>query len=224
MKKYTLFLFHAILLFSLVMIAPARPASAQAADPPAAPDCPPFDPDLMADQGYLRSLPPACMKEFRKTLVDSGLEMGEISTTMLTGGPDEFGYTFDDNIAQSWISASTKSGLTGDDSYAGPINIGFNFPFYGISQTQLYFNTNGLITFGTGSTSLNWNDPLPSFLPPNNFIAPLWADLVVGSPYNSGAVYYMQGGTLPNRYFVVEWRNVTLFNGSPTFSFEAILT
>ena len=63
----------------------------------------------------------------------------------------------------------------------------------------------------------------PSDMNPNNFIAPFWDDLQVGSPYNSGAMYYSQGGSAPNRYFVVEWRNVEYWYNSTITSFEAIL-
>ncbi len=45
-----------------------------------------------------------------------------------TGGPDDFGYTWDDSVAFNWIDATggTNSGLTGDDQWTGPIDIGFN--------------------------------------------------------------------------------------------------
>lgn len=73
---------------------------------------------------------------------------------------------------------------TSDDGSWGPIE--FDFHFYGILETQLYINNNGLITFissisqftPTGMSSLNY----PA-------IAVYWGDVdTTGS--NDGAVYY----------------------------------
>ena len=97
--------------------------------------------------------------------------------------------------------------------------MGFNFPFYGNSYSQLYFSTNGLISFGAGSSN-QVNTAIPNTGVPTNMIAAFWDDLVVSS---STPVYYAQGGTAPNRYFIVEWRAVTTFAGSSAFSFETIL-
>lgn len=126
------------------------------------------------------------------------------------GGPDDFGYVWSDSSIFSWVDATggTDSGLAGDDEWTGPIDIGFDFRFYENTYAQLYFSTNGLVTFGEGTYHYS-NVEVPNPAPPNNFIAPFWDDLTVGNPYNSGKVYYLRGGTAPNRYFVVEWHNVT---------------
>ena len=127
-----------------------------------------------------------------------------------TGGPDDFGYTWDDAVAFSWIDATTgtDSGLVGDDASAGPFAIGFDFKFYENTYSQVYLNSNGLLTFGGGAAQFS-NAAIPRLAAPNNFIAPFWEDLAVGSPYNNGKVYYASGGTAPNRYLVAEWHEVT---------------
>ncbi len=225
MQRKLMFLFTTLILFSL-MIAPVSIAKAQVATQASAPDCPPFDPALMRDKGFLQSLPPECSKAYQKLMQNGGSQAIRPDITPLAlGGPDAFGYTYDDSVPYSWVDASilgTDSGVVGDDVSSGPITIGFNFPFYGLTQTQLYFSTNGLITFGAGSLE-NINANIPSMSTPNNLIAPFWEDLFVGSPYNSGAIFYSQGGTASNHYFVIEWRNVTTWAGSSAFSFEAIL-
>jgi hypothetical protein len=144
-----------------------------------------------------------------------------------TGGPDDFGYTWNDSVQFNWIDATTgtDSGLTGDDRFTGPIDIGFDFKFYENTYSQLYFSTNGLVTFGGGASQVS-NQRIPNAAPPNNFIAPFWGDLTVGSPYNPGKIYYLRGGTAPNRYFVVEWYNVTscCLSGATDYkTFEVIL-
>ena len=221
MQRKLFVLFSGLVLFSM-LIAPAGMAGAQVETQASSPNCPPFDSSLMRDKGFLQSLPPECSKSYQKLTQEGGNQANKPDITPLAvGGPDAFGYTYDDAVSYSWISATTDSGLTGDDDYSAPINIGFNFPFYGLPQSQLYFSTNGLITFRAGSWDRGGG--IPNSATPNNLIAPFWEDLVVGSPYNSGAIYYSQGGAAPNRYFVIEWRDVTTYNGSSAFSFEAIL-
>ncbi|MCI0608996.1 MAG: hypothetical protein L0Z71_08045, partial [Anaerolineae bacterium] len=226
------------IVFSIIMIVPIsfslsgpQVASAQVNDPKiidamqaTTSDCPPYDPAFLHDKSFLKSLPPECAILYKKSAQNVDLTVGRQNVVpMAVGGPDTFGYTYDDSVTYSWIYAYTNSFLTADDGFTGPIDIGFNFPFYGIPQSQLYFSTNGLITFGAGSWEWD-NTNIPNGLSPNNMIAAFWDDLLVGSPYNAGAIYYSQGGSAPNRYFVVEWQDVTTFsNTSSVFSFEAIL-
>jgi hypothetical protein len=141
--------------------------------------------------------------------------------TLSTGGPDNFGYTFDDTVSYNWITASSLLSLSGDDQYA-TLAPGFDFPFYGFRHSQFAVNTNGLIIFE--NDSVGWGGyPIPDPGWPNNLIAPFWEDLIVGVDENNGGIYYQAFGSEPNRYFVVEWRDVELLGGSVPFSFEAIL-
>src|SRR5258706_1378119 len=228
MKRTLILLLTTLVVFSLTF-APANIVGAQQViKQNLKADCPHFEPGLTHEQGFLQSLPPECTKAYQKSVKIAENEAGRHTASLPTtvGGPDAFGYTYNDSIGFSWISASTNSGLTEDDNYSGPANIGFNFPFYGFTQTQLYFSTNGLITFGQGYSWYNNGVTIPSIKTPNNFIAPFWDDLVVGPVYNvsnTGAIYYQQGGIAPNRYFVIEWRKVETYNASSPFSVEAIL-
>jgi hypothetical protein len=69
-----------------------------------------------------------------------------------TGGPDAYGYHWIDSDepggpAYDWIDAmslGTNSGLYGGDVCIGPVDIGFTFPFYENSYTELHFSTKGL--------------------------------------------------------------------------------
>jgi hypothetical protein len=142
-----------------------------------------------------------------------------------TGGPDDFGYTWDDSVAFNWIDATTgtNTGLEGDDKYTDAIDIGFNFKFYENTYSQLYITTNGLATFGEGAYHYS-NQSIPNSAPANNFIAPFWDDLCVNyGGYNTGTVYYMRGGSAPNRYFVVEWHEVSRLGSTDRLTFEVIL-
>jgi hypothetical protein len=221
LRKLTTFL--TLLVLTNSWITPASLARAQGTPPV----CPPYEAGLLHDKALLESLPPECVRTYKEASREAaprragGAPAGV--TTLAAGGPDRFGYTYDSAVPYHWIPAGTNSGLRGDDVATGPVDIGFSFPFYGASQTQLYFNTNGLITFGGGS--LEWGAfSIPNDLNPNNLIAAFWDDLLVGSPYNNGAIYYSRGGSAPNRYFVLEWRDVQNYDDEITrFSFEAIL-
>jgi hypothetical protein len=215
-------LFTMLVLFSLVL-APTGTAQAQTRAQEVSPDCPPYEPSLLKDKDFLRSLSLECIQTYKEASNQAHPTANtRDAQPMASGGPDGFGYTYDDTVTYNWISATTNSGLTGDEEFTGPIDLGFNFPFYGVPQSQLYLSTNGLITFGAGSSS-SIPYGIPDDINPNNLIAVFWDDLLVGSPDNSGAVYYKKGGSTPNRYIVIEWRDVEAYSGTGAFSFEAIL-
>ncbi|RLI32467.1 hypothetical protein DRO66_11315, partial [Candidatus Bathyarchaeota archaeon] len=176
---------------------------------------------------------------FRKTrvlfftlmLMGTVIPAAVIPVSADTGGPDSFGYNWMDNqvptplVTYNWIeinSTGVDSGVAGDDVFGGPFPMGFTFDFYGNSYTDLYFNTNGLITFGSGTGSTG-NTAIPSASLPDNFIAPFWDDLAVGPGYNSGSIYYETQGISPNRQFIVEWCNITTLGGAGPMSFEVLL-
>jgi hypothetical protein len=224
MRHKWMVFFTALVLLSLLIV-PVGTAQAQVALQEGNPECPPYELDLLREKELLHSLPSECIQTYKELVHHANpAANARDGQPMATGGSDGFGYTYDDSVPYNWISATTNSGLIGDDEFTGPIEIGFTFPFYGVPQSQLYFSTNGLITFGAGNQGQEIVF-FPSEIGPNNLIAPSWDQLLVGSPFNSGAIYYAQGGNAPNRYFIVEWRNVELGYGSSTapFSFEAIL-
>ena len=132
----------------------------------------------------------------------------EITTSMLTatGGPDEYGYTWDDNISFSWIDASggTDTGMSGEDEGVGPVGLPFPFDYYENTYSQVYISSSGYLTFSEPSY---WDtqSKMPDPSDPNDVIAPYWTKTYIGT---GGWVHYLTGGTAPNRYFVVEWHNL----------------
>jgi len=101
-----------------------------------------------------------------------------------------------------------KSGYENNATY-GPYNIGFNFTYFGNTYSQFYLSTNGLITFGSGSTDPG-EDPIPSAATPNNMIAAFWDDLVIDP---SGNILYTTVGAAPNRKLIVQFRNMGFYYG-----------
>ncbi|MCD4827978.1 MAG: hypothetical protein K8R90_00925 [Candidatus Cloacimonetes bacterium] len=133
------------------------------------------------------------------------------------GGPDTFGYTWIDSNEPGgpdyvWtdIQTSGTSVSLSDDQMSGLLNIGFSFPFYGNSYTQLRICSNGYVSFT--DTDTDWsNDPIPDTTAPNNIIAPFWDDL---SPHLGGTIHYYSD-TANNR-FTVQFTDVDHYPGVHT--------
>ena len=144
------------------------------------------------------------------------------------GGPDGFGYRWADSKAPNgppynWIDVSGTGiplfSSETDDENAGPMPLGFHFPFYGNTFDQVRICSNGWLSF-TNSTADFTNDPLPSPNAPENLVAAFWDDLVV-NPAAGGQVYVAHG---PDRC-VIQWNNVMKHSeqSGPHFTFEVIL-
>ncbi len=133
------------------------------------------------------------------------------------------GYSFDDSTEPGGpVYAFTSIAGTGmavslsDDDASGAITLPFAFPFYGTNQTSIYIGSNGILSFGAG-TSVFTNVAIPAAAAPNNFIAPFWDDLV---PSSGGTIHYQTVGST----FVVQYSGVPRFPaGTGSASFQAIL-
>jgi len=139
------------------------------------------------------------------------------------GGPDNFGNRWIDSDEPggpvfSWVDISGPGTevYPGEDGSAGPITLGFNFPFYENSYSSIYINSNGDLTFGTGS-GVYVNSNIPNSGLPNNLIAILWDDL---SP-QYGHVYYYRD--TDNNRFIASFVDVPNYGGGGALDFQAIL-
>ena len=143
-----------------------------------------------------------------------------------SGGPDGYGYTWLDSDAPggpvySWedITGVGTAVSLADDAMAGPLPLGFAFPFYGASYTEAYIGSNGIVTFGTGSTA-RLNMALPTAAAPNNLAALWWDDL---DPGEGGGIYYYADAA--NERFVVSFEGVPNYisgGGTGSLTFQAI--
>ncbi len=141
-----------------------------------------------------------------------------------TGGPDLFGYTWKDSDqpagpAFSWVDISATgtaiSFSSPDDANAGPIPIGFPFPFYGNTFSTVNVCTNGWLSFTNTGTSLS-NAALPNTGAPENLIALFWDDLHL----RSGNVKYLNDGSR----FILQYTNVDKYTPSGgSLTFQVIL-
>src|SRR5207247_1907704 len=128
------------------------------------------------------------------------------------------------------ISATGTDRLTSGDNVAtGTLSIGFTFNFFGTNFTTLFVNSNGLITFGSSTTS-GVNNTL-SANPTQAAIAPFWDDLTVTNSVGSGGastarVKTQLLGIAGSRQFVIQWDKVTFVSGGSTLdpiTFQAVL-
>lgn len=142
-----------------------------------------------------------------------------------SGGPDTFGYRWKDSDDPAgpvfnWVDISTIGTPIAFadpdgpgyciDCTSGPFPIGFTFPFYGNSFSQVRVTTEGWLSFTSSSTAFS-NQPLPNSgsSVPENLIAAFWDDLVLRSgtggnqgPRVSNAYYHNDGTRL-----IVQWQH-----------------
>ena len=138
-----------------------------------------------------------------------------------TGGPDDFGYTWDDSVPLNWIDASggADTGISSSTDHIGPVDIGFAFKYYENTYTQLYISRFGFVAFNDNNI-YNSQSRIPSTEKPNDVIAPHW----VPAYDVNGYVRYLGGGSVPNRWFVVEWNQlVSDYDGDDIYTFEVVL-
>src|ERR1043165_2332607 len=117
-------------------------------------------------------------------------------------------------------TGGSNMSILGDDIMdATAYNIGFNFTFAGVPYSQFRVNSNGWLTFGTGTTTsdmrINTQTGMGTFTPA---LMPLYDDLE--GPV--GTATYVTTGTAPNRVLTVEWRNWEWYYTvtAPSLSFQ----
>lgn len=127
------------------------------------------------------------------------------------------------SASASVTHAGVDTGLRGDDNYAGPFPVGFNFNYYGVDYTEFYVSTNGLIQFSNPSTA--WGNTCLSDQGLFNTLYVFWDDLrtdVSGQP--SGKIHYDVIGEAPSRQLIVQWTNMYFYGSNlPMGTFQAIL-
>ena len=150
---------------------------------------------------------------------------------LTTGGPDEYGYQWDDGVPFGWKdpTGATAVTLTGgpDSGYAGPIPLGFDFPFYEYTYPEIYISANGYISFAPIDDYYGKdadNQAIPDNAGPNFLVAPYWTDLAVGGSYNSGVISTMQGSDGNGAYLAVNYVEVSkaVFSATDLLTFQVI--
>jgi hypothetical protein len=105
-----------------------------------------------------------------------------------------------------------------DEGIAGPVNIGFAFPFFTNSFAQLYVSPNGFVTFSPFGGDTSTNTMLPGGSAPSDNIAFFWDDLNLS---NTGHVYALTDPI--NGTFTLQFQNVVFKNTAATVNCQLIL-
>ena len=140
------------------------------------------------------------------------------------GGP-VFAWKDISSIGRDWTTNFTAltAKTANDEGIAGPIDIGFGFPFFSGGQSpgiysQLYVSPNGFVTFSPFAGDTSVNTPLPSATAPTNLIAFFWDDLdlnTTGHVYSDNDPF---AGT-----FTLQFQNVRFKGTTSTVTCQLIL-
>jgi subtilisin family serine protease len=139
------------------------------------------------------------------------------------GGPDGGGYRWVDSSdpsgpAFAWVDAASLGSslaLTGDDNLSAPVDLGFDFPYYGRTFRTLRVCTNGFVTFSDVVAAFG-NQPLPNPAAPSGILAPFWDDL----DFSQTRRVYTWGD---QTHFVIEFLEVPHYQSGGPYTFEIIL-
>ncbi len=126
-------------------------------------------------------------------------------------GPDNYGYyaydMYDGEYAPDfdWVEIAPAAGGPGLDLGLGNdtlvvVDLPFPFRFYGADYTQVTVGSHGWVEFGAAETFFPYNMPIPHVVPPDNFVAPLWDDLM---PASGGQVAVYEN--IADDTFIIEW-------------------
>lgn len=98
-----------------------------------------------------------------------------------------------------------------DDSQQGPLQIGFNFCFYGQTYSQFIVGSNGWIAFSSPQSTAFTSNTIPStaLAVPRNCIMGPWQDW---HPGLGGQIRYQTSGVAPCRKLTVSWTNMPMFS------------
>ena len=116
----------------------------------------------------------------------------------------------------------------GDEGLTAPVNIGFNFTFFGNTYSTVSINSNGHLQFTPNPTTSTYAPftPLPFVIFPlnpngNDIVAGIWSDL---DQSMGGTITYGTTGTTPNQKFIVDFNNVPVYGDlGSAVSFQIIL-
>jgi hypothetical protein len=97
----------------------------------------------------------------------------------------------------------------------------FEVRLFADRTTQPCITTNGTITSPTGPSFQPGNTAFPNSEFPVGVIAPFWDDFVIDG---SAQIRRIDGGSSPNRFMAVEWRNARFFQAPfIRITFEAVI-
>jgi hypothetical protein len=170
------------------------------------------------------------MKQLSILAAALAIAVGQSSVGRVSGGgPDSFGYRYLDSDTTcpgspvfSWVNVKgigTRVTGLGDDNYAGPFSLAFEFPYYGYPVDTVYLGADGYITFTHAGLPGLPPNPIPDTSEPNNTVAPLLSDLDCSV---GGSVWYWTSSN--NDSFVIQYDSIRFWSTGGNNTFEIILS
>ena len=141
-----------------------------------------------------------------------------------SGGPDRFGYVWQQSTTAFEDITNTGRVNLSDDAVSGAVPIGFSFIYYGQDYSNVFVSSNGFMSFLANQSHGCCNGTQsPNTAAPNALIAGFWEDL---DPSAGGAIWFDTRGTQPNRRFILQYDNVVHSGsgpGAPGSTFQIVL-
>lgn len=171
-----------------------------------------IEPPDRVEKGLMQELFPYAMKS-------APAEPG--SADLITAGT--YPFSVQTGVALEDMSSGTSNLLFGpalDDNASLVTNIGFDFWYDGVRQSQFSVNVNGLARLGATAVGTNFNNSTDGLGTTLNApkIAPYFEDMCTGL---TGKVHYKVVGGAPNRKLVVEWNGLQIPRGAGCTGFPA---
>ena len=153
---------------------------------------------------------------------DGGQTDQTFDLQVITRGPDNYGYVWQERAHQFSMPPGSASNLTmTDELMSGAIGLGFDFPYYGNDYTNVYISSNGFITLlNNSATGCCSGQELPASAAPNGVIAGYWEDL---DPSLGGTISHHREGNAPDRRFFVTFTNIQHAGGGNPVTFQLVL-
>ena len=136
-----------------------------------------------------------------------------------SGGPDAYGYTWDDTETYAWNDISgTGTLLTLSDDDEASLAPGFDLFFYDASYTNVSVSSNGHVVLGAGGDLIGVE--CADWTTYTYAIYGYWTDM---NPSSIGAIYWETQGAAPNRKFIVQYDGVPVYgNNANTGTFQLV--
>ncbi|TBX65986.1 hypothetical protein EZL74_11475 [Flavobacterium silvisoli] len=137
--------------------------------------------------------------------------IGGTTTLTASGGTvsssaSNYGFAATSGTFTPLSGATAVTSIKADTAISTAVPIGFSFNFGGTNYTNVYADSNGILSFNASATSQTTN----TFTSSNNIyplIAPLWDDNDGSQTVTPGSASYLTTGTAGNRVFTFEWLN-----------------
>ena len=162
----------------------------------------------------------------------TGRKNASAATTQKTANTQSITYSVSAITYAPYTYTGTVIDAGTDDIWSSVVNIGFNFCYFGNTYNTCLIGANGQLTFNTSDANGYNNWQCTTMLPstadmPGNTINAVFRDIDVAI---GGVTYVQTLGTAPNRYFVVSWDSIPLFDkgggicdGTHNSSFQCVL-